>query len=86
MAFKMGYDYKKMRNKDKIKKIFPFSSEEKKMATFYEDDSSKAKKLLCFVKGGPDFLLSYCSSYINAEGGISRINEDFSARINQVIE
>lgn len=26
MAFKMGYDYKKIRNKDKIKKIFPFSS------------------------------------------------------------
>jgi len=27
MAFKMGYDYKKYRNRDKIKKIFPFSSQ-----------------------------------------------------------
>lgn len=27
MAYKMGYDYKKFRNRDKIKKIFPFSSE-----------------------------------------------------------
>lgn len=27
MAFKMGYDYKKYRNRDKIRKIFPFSSQ-----------------------------------------------------------
>lgn len=27
MAFKFGYDYKKWRNRDKIKKIFPFSSQ-----------------------------------------------------------
>jgi P-type Ca2+ transporter type 2B len=26
MAYKMGFDYKKARNRDKIKKIFPFSS------------------------------------------------------------
>lgn len=83
MAFKMGYDYKKYRNRDKIKKIFPFSSQEKKMATIFEDDRGK---LLCFVKGGPDFLLSYCSSYINAEGKISKIDSSFSTKINQVIE
>ena len=67
----MGYDYKKYRSRDKIKKIFPFSSAEKKMATIYEDEKGK---LLCFVKGAPDFLLSHCSSFINADGGISKQN------------
>lgn len=77
MAFKFGYDYKKWRNKDKIKKIFPFSSQEKKMATILEED----KKTLCFVKGAPDFLLSCCTSYINADGGVSSIDEAFNQRV-----
>lgn len=37
VAYRMGYDYEKFRNRDRIKKIFPFSSERKKMATVYED-------------------------------------------------
>jgi magnesium-transporting ATPase (P-type) len=31
----MGFDYEKFRNRDRIKKILPFSSEKKKMATVY---------------------------------------------------
>lgn len=83
MAFKMGYDYKKFRSRDKIKKIFPFSSAEKKMATIYEDEKGK---LLCFVKGAPDFLLSHCTSYINADGNISKIDASFTNRVQEVIE
>lgn len=41
------------------------------MSTIYEDERGKQ---LCFVKGAPDFLVSYCSSYINADGGISKID------------
>lgn len=37
MAFRMGYDFKKFRNKDNQQRIFPFSSEKKKMATVYAD-------------------------------------------------
>ena len=78
MAFNMGYDYKKYRNRDKIKKIFPFSSEEKKMATVYEDDKGKQ---LCFVKGAHDFLLPCCKSYINIDGGVSKIDGAFDKKI-----
>jgi len=35
VAYRMGYDYEKFRNRDRIKKTFPFSSERKKMATAY---------------------------------------------------
>lgn len=37
MSYHMGYDYEKFRNRDRIKKIFPFSSEKKKMSVIYED-------------------------------------------------
>lgn len=47
------------------------------MATIYEDD----KKTLCFVKGAPDFLLSYCSSYINSDGGVSRIDAAYQQKV-----
>lgn len=53
------------------------------MATVFEDEKGK---LLCFVKGAPDFLLSSCSSYINAEGEVSKIDNAFSNRIQEVIE
>ncbi len=83
MAFNFGYDYKKWRNRDKIRKVFPFSSAEKKMATIYEDEKGK---LLCFVKGAPDFLLSHCTSYINADGQVSRIDSAYTDRLHEVIE
>lgn len=67
----MGYDYEKFRNRDKIKKIFPFSSEKKKMATVFEDDKGK---LYLFVKGAPDFMLPACSHFINKEGASTKIN------------
>ena len=47
------------------------------MATIYEDD----KKTLCFVKGAPDFLLSCCTNYVNADGGISKIDKAFNQRV-----
>ena len=35
VAYNWGYDYEKFRNRDRIRKVFPFSSEKKKMATVY---------------------------------------------------
>jgi magnesium-transporting ATPase (P-type) len=75
----MDYDYEKFRNRDKIRKIFPFNSEKKKMATVYEDEKGK---LYLFVKGAPDFMISSCSSYVNRDGGISKINQDFLEQLN----
>jgi magnesium-transporting ATPase (P-type) len=65
MSYRMGYDYKKFRNKDHIVKIFPFSSERKKMATVYQDDKGA---IYVFVKGAPDFLTPYCSKFVNKNG------------------
>lgn len=83
MAYRMGYDYEKFRNRDKIKKIFPFSSEKKKMATVYEDDKGK---LYLFAKGAPDFMIPVCTHFVNKDGGISKITTEFSESLNQTIE
>jgi Ca2+ transporting ATPase len=83
VAYRVGYDYEKFRNRDRIKKIFPFSSEKKKMATVYEDEKGK---LYLFVKGAPDFMLPACSHYVNRDAGISKINQEYLDQLNDTIE
>lgn len=80
VAYKMGFDYEKFRNSGKIKKTFPFTSEQKKMATVYEDNNGK---LYLFLKGAPDFIIPACTSFVNREAGISKINEDFVHQLNE---
>ena len=63
-------------------KIFPFSSEKKKMATTYMDD--KGIKYV-FVKGAPDFLLPYCTKYVNKNGSVSKITTDFTNTVQDTI-
>ena len=74
MSFKMGHNYKKIRNKNQQLKVFPFNSEKKKMTTIYEGD--KGIKYL-FIKGAPDFLLPHCTKYINKNGSVSTISVTF---------
>ena len=83
VAYRMGYDYERFRNRDRIKKIFPFSSEKKKMATVYEDEKGK---LYAFVKGAPDFMWPVCSYFVNKESKVSKINEDFEGQFNNAIQ
>ena len=82
MAYRMGYDYKRVRNRDYIKKIFPFSSEKKKMCTVYREDKGTT---YAFVKGAPDFLLPYCTKFINKEGKVTKITSEFSDRMHENI-
>lgn len=82
MAYRMGYDYKKYRSRDHIQKIFPFSSQKKKMCTVYKEDRGK---LLCFVKGAPDFLLPYCTKFINKTGQTTKITTEFSENMHHNI-
>jgi magnesium-transporting ATPase (P-type) len=79
----MGYDYEKVRNRDRIKKIFPFSSQKKKMATVYEDEKGK---LYAFVKGAPDFMRPVCTHFIDKESKVSKITEDFDNHYSQAIQ
>lgn len=83
VAYRVDYDYEKFRNRDRIKKIFPFSSEKKKMATVYEDEKGK---LYLFVKGAPDFMLPSCTHFVNRDAGISKINQEFLDQLNDSIE
>lgn len=78
MAFRMGYDYKKFRNRENQLRVFPFSSEKKKMATAYKDEKNTN---YVFVKGAPDFLLEHCTRFINKNGSVSKINSDFISSI-----
>ena len=82
VAYRMGYDYEKFRNRDRIKKIFPFSSERKKMATVYEDERGK---MYLFVKGAPDFMMPACSHFINEDGGVSKITQNFTDQLDGAI-
>jgi Ca2+ transporting ATPase len=83
VAYRMDYDYLQFRNRDRIKKTFPFSSEKKKMAAVYEDEKGK---LYLFVKGAPDFMINACSSFVNRDGGISKINQDFLDLLGETID
>ena len=82
VSYNMGYDYEKFRNRDRIKKIFPFSSEKKKMATVYEDEKGK---MYLFVKGAPDFMIPSCTHFVNKDGGLSKINQDFLDTLDNTI-
>lgn len=83
VAYRMGYDYEKVRNRDRIKKIFPFSSEKKKMATVYEDEKGK---LYVFVKGAPDFMKPVCTHFIDRDSKIAKITSDFEKQYEDAIQ
>jgi magnesium-transporting ATPase (P-type) len=44
------------------------------MATVYVDEKNTT---YVFVKGAPDFLIDGCSKYINKNGTVSKINNDY---------
>lgn len=52
------------------------------MATAYLDDKGTQ---YIFVKGAPDFLIPYCTKYVNKSGTISKITTDFSDTIQETI-
>ena len=83
VAYRMGYDYEKIRNRDRIRKIFPFSSEKKKMATVYEDEKGR---LYAFVKGAPDFMWPVCSYFIDKESKVAKISKGFEDQYNNAIQ
>ena len=70
LAYIFGYDFRKVRNSDKVIKVYPFSSEAKTMSTIIKDNG----KIYVFSKGAPDFLLKNCAYYLNAEGKSTPIN------------
>jgi magnesium-transporting ATPase (P-type) len=44
--------------------------------------SKEKGKFYAFSKGAPDFVLKRCSSFINAEGAVTPINDGFKNTLN----
>lgn len=86
MAYNLGYNFKELRNKENIVKVFPFSSETKCMTTV----SKEKGKFYAFTKGAPDFVLKRCAQFLNAEGKPTAITDaftnTFNAKINEFAE
>ncbi len=78
MAYNLGYNYKELRNKENIVKVFPFASETKCMTTV----SKEKGKFYAFTKGAPDFVLKRCIQFLNAEGKPTAITEAYKNTLN----
>lgn len=81
MALKYGYNFKTLRNKDNMLKIFPFSSEAKKMTTIYKYD----KKIYVCTKGAPEYLMQNCTQFIDSEGRVAKINNNFEKNLKDTM-
>jgi Ca2+ transporting ATPase len=81
MAFKFGYDFRKIRNKEKNIRVFPFSSDRKRMTTVYKDN----KNIYSFTKGAPDFMIDKCTRFIAKDGSTTKINAEFTKELQDTI-
>ena len=78
MVYQFGYDYSKIRNDDHYLKVFPYNSENKKMATVYQDDKGR---LLVFLKGAPELILPFCTKFINKNEVKQKLTTNFIKNI-----
>lgn len=81
LAYRLGYDYKKVRNKDKIIVSYPFASARKKMTTIYQAEDG----IYVFCKGAPEYIIPNCTHYINADGIMVEADEKWRHSIEKVI-
>jgi len=72
LAYKLGFDYRKIRTEEycKVVKVYPFSSETKRMAVIYEKDGHS----LLSLKGAPEILVSSCVDYLTDDGSKKKID------------
>lgn len=84
LARDLDFDYRKVRkeNEQNVIKILPFSSETKTMSSVVNYKG----KVHIFTKGAPDFLLKFCSKYLNAEGNAVNITPEFQNTLNQKLK
>lgn len=82
MAYKLGYNYRTHRNKDDIIKIYPFSSKVKSMTTIGKIDGEP----YTFAKGAPDFMIKHCSHYVNKNGEVVPIDDNFTKVLFEKLE
>ncbi len=71
-----------MKKEDNILQIIPFNSERKRACTAirHPDDQSKVR---IYLKGAPEIVMDYCSSYVNDDGEASNLNQEKKVDILQ---
>ena len=80
-GFKIGVDYNKVRQIDRVLKMIPFSSDRKKMMTLYQrEDGSK----FLYVKGAPEAILKECAFY-KQDGKSFRIENSWRTNLDENI-
>ena len=72
MAFAIGYDYHDWRDKERQKKVFPFSEDRQRMSTVYTDHHGND---YAFVKGTPEAMIPHCTHFLDAHGTVTPISE-----------
>lgn len=80
-GYKIGVDYNKVRQIDRVLKMVPFSSERKKMHTLYQrEDGTK----FLYVKGAPEMILKECAFY-KQDGKSFRIENSWRTNLDDNI-
>ncbi|OMJ83392.1 hypothetical protein SteCoe_15729 [Stentor coeruleus] len=64
LAKEWGFDYKNIRNKEKIIFQIPFNPNHKKMYTIVEESGT----IYIFIKGASEYILDMCSKYVSKGG------------------
>ena len=73
LAYKFGFDYRKIRTEEycKIEKCYPFSSEKKRMAVIYQKDGKRT----LLVKGASDIVIGNCVNYLAEDGTKKKLDD-----------
>lgn len=72
-----GIDYETLRNRGRMLYQLHFSSERKRMTSVVDIDG----KMLCFVKGAPEWVLERCHRQLTADGGVREMTPTGRAEI-----
>ncbi|EAR95699.2 calcium-translocating P-type ATPase, PMCA-type protein (macronuclear) [Tetrahymena thermophila SB210] len=84
LAYQFDVDYRNYRPSDNIIKVIPFSSDRKRMTTVYQPKEGNKNILRVYTKGAPDIILDFCKKFINRNGQVETINEDFLIKIKEI--
>eukprot|EP01116_Phalansterium_solitarium_P021866 TRINITY_DN6997_c0_g1_i2.p1 TRINITY_DN6997_c0_g1~~TRINITY_DN6997_c0_g1_i2.p1 ORF type:complete len:1194 (-),score=489.40 TRINITY_DN6997_c0_g1_i2:187-3768(-) len=84
LAKKLGYKYKKIRKRETVIHILPFSSAKKRMSTIIKSRSDEKTGVL-HVKGASEIVLGLCTRYID-KGKISKMDNGRLAELQASIE
>lgn len=74
-----GFDYEKIRNKERVKLQIPFNPAIKKMYTVVEEDGI----VYVFIKGAAEYIVDICSKYISKGGHTHELDKQEKEEIKK---